>query len=108
MQHLERTLILPITDKCTRDIQNLELTTTDLAERLLSLTAARYDKSMWCQRSLREGVTVVAEALWFPCDAYLLHRREMLSTGTEVEVEYYLKLCLSTAGKTVLLVSVHL
>jgi len=108
LQQPERTLILPITDKCTKDIQNLELTTTDLAKRLLGLRDANYDKSMWCQRSRREGVKVVAEALWFPCDAYLLRRRELLSTNTEVDVEYYLKLCLSTAGKVVLLVSVHL
>lgn len=105
---VDSSLIVPITDKCTTDIQKLELTTTDLAERLLRLGDANYDKSMWCLRSRQDGVKVAEEALWFPCDAYVLRLREMLSTNREVSVEYYFKLCLSPAHKVVLLVSVHL
>ena len=108
LEQAEGSLILPITDKCTEDIQKLELTTLDLAERLLRLSDALYDKSMWCQGSRREGVKAPDEALWFPCDAYLLRMQELLSANREVAVEYYLKLCLSPANKVVLLVSVHL
>ena len=101
-------LIVPITDKCNTDIQNLELTTTDLAERLLRLGDANYDKSMWCRGSRKDGVKVSDEALWFPCDAYVLKVREMVRTNWEGTVEYYLKLCLTPANKVILLVSVHL
>lgn len=107
LEHAESSLIVPITTKCTEDIQKLELTVTDLADRLLRLRDANYDKSMWCLRSKRDGVKVADEALWFPCDAYVLAVREMLNTNREVSVEYYLKLCLSIANKVVLLVSVH-
>src|SRR6266702_3300190 len=56
-------LIVPITNKCTEDIQKLELTATDLAERLLRLRDADYDKSMWCLRSRKDGVRIAEEAL---------------------------------------------
>lgn len=100
-------LIVPITDKCSKDIQDLELTTGALAERLRRLKDSNYDKSMWCQKSRWPGVKVSEEALWFPCDAYELVVVERLSTGWEGQVEYYLKLCLSPANTIVLLVSVH-
>lgn len=103
----ERNLIVPITDNCTANIQDLELTTEDLAKRLLLLKERNYDKSMWCQRSKAPGVKVPDEALWFPCDAYGLTIVERVSTGWEGPVEYYFKLCLSPANAVVLLVSVH-
>ena len=103
----ERNLIVPITDDCTANIQDLELSTGDLAERLLLLKKGHYDKSMWCQRTKAPGVKVPDEALWFPCDAYGLTNVERMSTGWEGPVEYYLKLCLSPANAVVLLVSVH-
>lgn len=108
LRQVAASLIVPITNKCTEDIQKLELTTTDLAERLLLLSDANYDKSMWCLRSRQGGVKVSAEALWYPCDAYVLRMQELLSTNRKVEVEYYLKLCLSPANIVVLLVSIHL
>jgi len=101
-------LILPITNDCTSDIQNLQLTATGLADRLLQLRDANYDKSMWCQRSKKEGVKVPDEALWFPCDAYGLHVVERVDTGWEGSVEYYFKLSLTQTKAVVLLVSVHL
>ena len=103
----ERNLIVPITDDCTANIQDLELTTGDLAEMLLLLKEGNYDKSMWCQGSKKPGVKVPVEALWFPCDAYGLTIVERVSTGWEGRVEYYFKLCLSPANAVVLLVSVH-
>ena len=103
----ERNLIVSITDDCTANIQDLELTTGDLAERLLLLKEGDYDKSMWCQGSKSPGVRVPNEALWFPCDAYGLTIVERVSTGWEGRVEYYFKLCLSPANAVVLLVSVH-
>jgi len=102
-------LILPITDKCTEDIQKLELSTNDLADRLLRLGKSNYDKSMWCRRSKQPGVKIAAEALWHPCDAYVLKVNEDIpSIRREIEIEYYFKLCLSSANKVVLLVSLHL
>lgn len=103
----ERNLIVPITDDCTANIQDLELTTEDLAKRLLLLKEGNYDKSMWCKRSKAPGVKVPDEALWFPCDAYGLTIIERASTGWEGAVEYYFKLCLSPTNAVVLLVSVH-
>ena len=103
----EKSLIRPITDKCSEDIQDLEWTSQDLAEILLRLKDGNYDKSMWCQKSRWPGVKAPDEALWFPCDAYKLLVVERVSAGWEGPVEYYLKLCLSPANAVVLLVSVH-
>src|SRR5262245_26450571 len=76
-------LLVPITDRCNADVQKLEFSACDLAERVLQLTPKHYDKSMWCKRSKKEGVIVPDEQLWLPCDAYQLRVREVAITGWE-------------------------
>ena len=102
-------LLIPVTNDCTSDIQKLELSVGDLAERVLQLNEGHYDKSMWCKRSKRDGVKVRDELLWLPCDAYRIKIRERVATnGWEGDVAYYFKLCLTPAKAVVMLVSVHL
>ena len=108
VKQADSSLIVPVTDKCSQDIQKLELTNVDLAMRLLRLGDQNYVKSMWCRRSVQPGVKISQEMLWLPCDAYVLTVEERISTGWVGSIEYYFKLCLSPSSKVILLVSLHL
>lgn len=102
------TLISAITDDCLEDLQKLEFTYCDIAERILQLEERHYDKSMWCMRSKGPGVKAPDEQLWFPCDAYVFTVRERVAaTGWEGIVEYYVKLCLTPSQKVIILISFH-
>ncbi|OGA54128.1 MAG: hypothetical protein A3F74_24235 [Betaproteobacteria bacterium RIFCSPLOWO2_12_FULL_62_58] len=102
------TLLSAITDDCIEDLQKLEFTARDVAERILQLQAHHYDKSMWCMRSKRPGVKVPDEQLWFPCDAYVLRVKERVpTTGWEGFLDYYVKLCLTPSKKVIVLISFH-
>ncbi len=109
LDHEDRPLLAAINDDCVKDIQNLEFTVCDVAERVLQLEERHYDKSMWCMRSKRPGTKIPDEHLWLPCDAYQIRIKERKdSTGWEGMAEYYFKLCLSPAKKILILVSIHL
>ena len=108
LDHENENLILAITKDCVRDIQRLELTAPDLANYILQLDDHHYDESLWCQKSMQEGVKIDAAAIWCPCDSYVLPVQEKSDSGIRVCVEYYIKFCLSPANKSVLLVSFHL
>jgi hypothetical protein len=99
--------LVPITDDCLRDLQKLSFDLNDVARLVLQLTQGHYDKSMWCMAGAREGVILRREAQWYPCDAYAITRHEQI-TGWEGDVDYYLKLCLNSAKRAVLLLSAHL
>ena len=103
------TLVTPLTESCVADLQKLEFTACDAAERILELEDHHYDKSTWCMRGVRAGIKVPDEQLWFPCDAYALRIRERLVvTRWEGYVEYYLKLSLTPTKQVILLFSFHL
>jgi hypothetical protein len=101
-------LVIPITNECIRDLQKLGLERPHLATLILDLRDHHYEKSMWCRASRREGVRILEAQLWHPCDAYAITRKERVSTGWEGNVDYYLKMCLNSAGSVVLLASAHL
>jgi hypothetical protein len=101
-------LVIPITDECIGDLQKLQLERPQLATLILDLRAQHYNKSMWCKASKREGVKTLEAHLWHPCDAYAISRRERVPSGWEGDVAYYLKMCLNSAGKVILVASAHL
>jgi len=100
--------IRSITDRCTKDIQNLQFTSDDLANRVLKITDDCYRNSLWCMRGHLEGIRVPWEQLWLPCDAYAIKRHEQTDSGWSGEVEYYIKLCLNPGKTALMLVSLHL
>ena len=101
-------LVIPITDECIEDLQKLEFERPQLAMLILELREGHYDKSMWCMASRKEGVRLSEAQLWHPCDAYAITRRERVPSGWEGNVDYYLKMCLNSAGRVILLASAHL
>ena len=100
-------LIIYATDDCRDDIQALEWEPRDVAERLLLLPKARYQNSQWCKRGFQPGVTKKPEAIWLPCDAYVLKTVDRTKSGWSGLIEYYFKLSLSVRGTVVLMVSAH-
>lgn len=100
--------IISISEKCTKDLQKLTLTSEGIAERLLELNDSHYCNSSWCQRSHLQGMTMRWEQTWFPCDAYAIRRHETVNAGWEGLVEYYFKFCLNPGKTRIFLLSVHL
>lgn len=108
LDHEHENLVFAVTEDCVKDIQKLEFTPVDLATHILQLDDRNYDKSLWCKKSVQPGVRIDEAALWCPCDSYVIPVRETYKSGFSGEVKYYIKLCLSPANKSVLLVSFHL
>lgn len=100
--------LVPITDSCLLDLQKLSFERDDVAQLILQLNHGHYDKSLWCLTSPRAGVQLRPEKLWYPCDAYTISRREQVLAGSTINVDYYLKFCMTSSRKLVLLLSVHL
>jgi hypothetical protein len=101
-------LIIPVTVDCIKDLQKFTFDSQDIAAYILKLNDSHYDKSAWCKKSAQPGVTISEAALWCPCDSFVLALRESSPSGFLASVTYYIKLCLSPANKSVLLVSFHL
>lgn len=101
--------VIPITDDCGKNLQELAFTSDDVARLVLQLKDSDYDKTMWCKATANPGVKIREERLWYPCDAYKYVRRERIASNEwEGDVAYYLKLCLSPSNTVLLLLSMHL
>ena len=101
-------VIVAVTNDCAEDMQRDGLTFEFLAQMILDIDEDEdYDKSFWCMKSHRKGVRVHPDALWLPCDAYIMPTTEEMPNGTVVQKRYYLKMCKSLAGTLLLMVSVH-
>jgi hypothetical protein len=97
--------IIAVTNDCQEDMQEHLVQYDDVAEIICLLTDDDYHNSLWCKRSRRPGVQCAPEAAWLPCDAYVISiDRE---DGSESTIEYYLKMCQTTLGTVLLLISIH-
>lgn len=98
-------LIHAVTKVCQEDMSANFLQYPDVAEIICLLTDDDYENSQWCQRSARQGVKCAPEAVWLPCDAYVI------SIASEDEYEepitYYIKMCRGTGANVLLLLSTH-
>lgn len=87
------------TKRCRLKVQDLGWDADDVAQLLLSLTAADYKDSEWCDNG---------KSAWAACDAYTVSRREWVeATRKELNIEYFLKFAIGKTGTLVLMVSCH-
>jgi hypothetical protein len=100
-----RNAILAVTHDCSSDMQDAMLTYEDVAEIVNLLTDDDYHNSLWCMRSMREGVRCAPEALWLPCDSYVIETE--FENDSIASIKYYLKMCKSPMGTVLLMISIH-
>lgn len=99
--------ITVITNDCLSDMQRHLLEKVDLANFIDLLYEKRYNNSLWCKGSYREGVKIAEEARWYPCDSYTLEVTREMDDGTNMDNKFYIKMCKSASGKMLLMVSMH-
>ncbi len=87
------------TRKIAKDVRNMVWSEVDVAELLAELQPHQYIDSEWCTNGF---------GAWAACDAYVLRRREWVSTvNKEMNMEYFVKFAIGKTGALVLVVSCH-
>jgi hypothetical protein len=87
------------TDKCSRDMENEEWSTTDVLHMLAGLDATDYKKSEWCQ---------VLGGDMVPCDVYVTPYDALHQQRRPHGLDVYLKFSIDDAGQlTITMVSCH-
>lgn len=88
------------TQKCSRDVQNLELDNEELALLIRkAVSGGRYRRSVWCRISNK---AIAA------CDDYVVIEKTWVeAVAKEMECEIYLKFAINQNGKLLLMVSCH-
>lgn len=95
-----------ITRDCRTDMQRLQIDDVYAAKLLLLLNETdHYLNSRWCHTGA--NVPNRPELGWVPCDAYELPIEDEYESGETRELSYYIKICLSPSGETVVLISLH-
>jgi len=88
--------------KCIADAAKLELEPLDIAALISkALTGGKFLKSEWC--------TSKPDGPWAACDAYAVECLEWSEYARrELPCRYYVKFCIATTGKVMIVASCHL
>lgn len=102
----DETVMRAVTRGCINDMHAEQITPEYAADLLLQLSPSDYTNSRWCNIGDRQ-TKCRPELLWLPCDAYVVRINQADEHGNLQTKKYYIKLCLNSAGKMLLLVSLH-